>query len=449
MPIVAIAAMFSACDESVDLPKWNYVDDLQAENNGNGSGNNSGNSDDPGIQDKPDEIETVWFRIDKHTHFTLEEYMDSLLAMYPEFEAQKGFLTINTSKTLELDAYSFTYNSQDVNGVEDEVSALLVVPSDNGKVDPTKRLIVDNHTTQTSEALMPSKSLAITEVLALLGNPVVAPDLIGYGASSDKTKSFCCRHTAARNTVDAIMAAQCIMNSGQISTKLTKTMPVVSIGYSQGGYDALALLRYMETEATETEKSQISIQKTYCGAGPYDLSIFQDEIFKHTTYLYSPFVLLSLQSMHFYHPEVIGRYSVNDFITQKVIDFQVPQAVQSGLMDPATLIGWNFQNLGLNLADFFSADIVDHSTELSKTFIKVAETESVLTNWTPKGSLYFYHHEQDDCVPVACTKAAEEAFKNVVSATFFYDKTPMPSNVVHTDAGALFYTKVIMEMLGF
>ncbi len=442
--------MAVSCDDAVELPKWDYSAGITSQPTDNEDDINNPENTDPNNPQKGQQApDSVWFQLDKHTHFTLNEYLDSLLVLYPEFEQQKSMISLIAPKNIELDTYSFSYNTKDQRGQETKASALLVVPTQNGEMASTRKLIIDNHATETSKNRVPSNRLSFIELFAVFGHPVVAPDLLGYGISDNYTMNFCCSHLAARNTVDAAMAAQYILSSDKLNKLIKTPLQVCNVGYSMGGYNALALLRYMETNATNSERAGVQIQKTYCGAGPYDLMPYLENAFSRKAFMYSPFVLMYIQSAITYHPEIMGHLKVSDFVTPRVIEKEIPEAIQSGLFDAASIISWNYQTMGnINVADFFSTAVLNKKSSVYSTLTKAADAESLIRDWAPLGNVWFYHHESDDLMPVECTKAAENAYANLVSVSFTYDNTPIPDGQpVHNSAGALFFTKMVSEAL--
>jgi len=449
LPIAFAAAMFSACDDAVELPEWDYSNG-QDYNGGDNTDDNTGdNTGDDNTNTGNEETNTVeiaeaWYEITSEKHFTLSQYLDSLLSIYDSFKSQRSMLEAMLSKTLELDSYSFNYMSKDENGEDIKLSGIFVVPTDGQKIGKNKFFLMDNRATQTSNAFMPSKAFGSGEIFAVLGHPTLSVDLQGYGESADRVMSYCCKHISARNAVDAILTAQFILKDKGL---IDKYMSIYNIGYSMGGFNALALARYMEKEATDDEKAAINIKKSYCGAGPYNLGVYQEKVFKQTDYLYSPYMIMNIQSVFAYHGDLLGDYTIADCLTETALNSGICQMIQSGQYDNSQVVGWCYQNLGTKLADIMSKDMLDSESDLYKTFSNAISGENLLADWTPKGQIYFYHHKNDDCVPAYCTELAEQAFSGSIGLTFKYDEAATQTTQVHGEAAASFFTSVITEAI--
>lgn len=418
--MAASAMLFSACDKDENDP-----------------------IDDEGDPSSISKIDSVWYEVTNRGVFTPAEYGDSLVRVFAGLEKYKAMMTMGLPAEAKINTYSFNYMSKDEKGADVKLSGLLVVPTVNGKI-VKENLVIDNRATQTGDDYLPSKKLNLGEMLALLGNPIVTSDLLGYGASKDHAMNYCCYHLSARNTVDAAIAAQFMLSSEAFGSLISDPLPVYNLGYSQGGYDALAVQRYMEVEATDKEKELVNIQKSYCGAGPYELRVFQNDVMQRPAFMYSPYMLISNLSIVAYHPELMGNFKITDVLTEKAINSGILQMLDSRKLENTTLIGWNYQQNGALIADFFTEDMRNKDSELFKTVVNALAAESLAEGWKPKGDIYFFHGNNDDCVPVGCTKAVEEAFKGLDNCKFEYDDTPYTEPGLHQTLAASFYFKFVI-----
>lgn len=413
------------------------------------------NNDDPknppvGDSTSTGNLSKVWYEITNHGEFTAKEYADSILRVFPtlgESPASSALingLTAQLPEAVRIETYTFNYKSKDGQDREVKLSGLLVVPTLGGKALIGQNLILENRPTQTGNEYLPSNKYILGNLLCLSGNSLVVSDLLGYGVSKDSVMSYCCQHIAARNSVDAAIAAQYMLTQEDCGSLSRAPLPVINVGYSQGGYDALAVQKYMETSATDDEKALVDIKKSFCGAGPYDLNVLQNTVSQLPAYLYSPFLLINNLSVLHYHG--VGDYTINDFLSEKAQAAKLVDMLNSRKLENNMLIGWATQNIGTAPSDFFSADMVNPESGLYKTLSGVLESESLVKGWTPRKPVYFFHGKYDDCVPVQCTMAAEQAFKHLSNVRFDYDETPCTEPGLHSNLAATFYLKLFKLM---
>ncbi len=394
----------------------------------------------------------VWYDVMSHGEYSVKEYVDSIFRVYPSLgnspvasEAINSIL-MQLPDAIRIETYSFKYKSKDGAGREVTLSGALTVPTLSGKVLIGKNLILENRPTECNDENLPSNKFIIANLLCLGGNPLVVSDLLGYGASRDSIMSYCCQHIAAHNSVDAAMAAQCMLARETCGKLIKKPLPVINAGYSQGGYDALAVHKYMETEASAQEKELVDIKRSFCGAGPYDLAEFQKAAFGREAFLYAPFMLLSNISMLNYHANLLEGYKISDFMSEEAREAELVAMIESGNYGNNHIISWAAETVGPSPADVFSSDMADPESTLCKDLMKAVDCENLIKGWAPQKPLYFFHGTYDDCVPVECTKAAEAAFGNLANVSFEYDNTPYTEPGLHTTLAAVFYLKLFKLM---
>jgi len=400
-------------------------------------------------EEETSSIDSVWYNVTSHVSYNPTEYFQYLLKSYPELSQSEtvttGFNLIMSQlpEGMTFESYSYTYKSIDEKGAEAEVSAALIVPVCANNL-LAHELVLDNRFTTTDEKSMPSKAAVLGHALAFKGNPVVVSDLLGFCASNSHPVNYCCPHVSARNSVDAVKAAQ-FMLSSQLCGKLIKEpMPIYNVGYSQGGYDALAVERYMEKDATDNDKKYVSIIKTYCGAGPYDLAVFHKAVNQMPAYMYSPFIVMSQMSMIAYHSELVDGLTVDELLTDECKALGIQEKINSRSIPNNELISTAVAANGTDIKKYFKAEYLDTEGALYKKIQPAVEAESLIKDWKPTGKIAFFHGKNDDCVPSACTMAAEEAFKGLDNVTFTYDESEGKVGL-HSDLTATFYIGLLTK----
>lgn len=390
--------------------------------------------------------DTVWYEVKKVTEFAATEFMDSLCTVEPEAKNHIGMLATFIPKDLRMKVVDYLYESSNGLGGVEKLSGQLIVPTRSGQV-TNESLIIDNRATQIADADVPTNQLNIGSVLCLTGAPVVTADLLGYGATVNTPISYNCRHTAAVNTVDAAVVAQQMLHSKWMGLKLSKkALPVYSEGYSQGGYDALAVMRYLETEAEKSVKEQLPLVKTKCGAGAYDQRVFFVTVMKWNDYAYSPYIVTSFISFMNYHKDLFPQdFKVEDVLNEKVRNSELIRRINSKQYADQAIKDYVVDLLDgdVSMSNIFVEDLINPNGTLHNLCLKVAEYESVLDGWKPAGAVDFFHAKNDDCVPVECMYAAQEAFKGCKNVTFEeYDAPAEPG--LHSKSYVRFITNILL-----
>lgn len=391
--------------------------------------------------------DTLWYEVTNMSEFTAEEFVDSLCQVEEAAAEHMGMVTQMIPKGTTVTIIDYLYESSDGQGGKARLSAQLLVPETKGRV-RNESLIIDNRATQIADADVPTNQLNVGAVLCLSGAPVVTADLLGYGASVHLPISYNCYHTAGVNTVDAAVVAQQMLHSKWLGLGLkTRTLPVYNEGYSQGGYDALAVQRYLETEASRSVVAQLPLKKTKCGAGAYDQRAFLEAVMKWEDYAYSPYIVTSVISFMNYHRELFpDDFTIESILNEKVRNSQLVERINSKLYGDRAIKDYVLEILDgdISMSNLFDEDLINPNGKLHKICMEVAGHETIMDGWKPKAPVDFFHAKNDDCVPVECMYAAREAFKDCHNVTFEeYDAPAVPS--LHSLSYVRFITGILLQ----
>lgn len=375
--------------------------------------------------------DSLWYEVTSMSTFTAKEFADSLCTIQPEAAKYMPMITMLLPKELELTVVDFLYDSKNGYGMAVKMSGQLIVPVNNGK--EIQNLVIDNHATQTADADVPTNRLNIGSVLALKGDAVVTSDLLGYGATVNLPISYNCRHTAAINTVDAALVAQEILHSEWMNLPVgEEPLAVYNEGYSQGGYDALAVHRYLEVEASDKVREQLPLVKSRCGAGAYDQKVFLETVLSWDSYDYSPYIVAGFLSFMNYHPEVLPKdFDVNSILTPQMQGIGIVDMLKSKQYNDSQTTSYVRMSLGgdVSISNLFEEDFINPNGYLHKVCTAAAEHENLLRGWKPTKPIHFFNAKNDDCVPVECMYAAKEAFGDCSNVTFEELNTPSKSGL--------------------
>lgn len=391
--------------------------------------------------------DSIWYEVTNISELTAAEFVDSLCNVESAAGEHMGLITKLVPKGTSVKIVDYIYQSSDGLGGKTRLSAQLLVPTTNGEV-RNESLIIDNRATQIADADVPTNKLNIGAVLCLSGAPVVTADLLGYGASVHLPISYNCYHTAGVNTVDAAVVAQQMLHSKWLGLNLqADPLPVYNEGYSQGGYDALAVQRYLETEASKSVAAQLPLQKTKCGAGAYDQRAFLEAVMKWDDYAYSPYIVTSVISFMNYHRELFpDDFTIESILNEKVRNSELVERINSKLYGDRAIKDYVLEILDgdISMSNLFDEDLINPNGRLHKICLEVAGHETIMEGWKPKAPVDFFHAKNDDCVPVECMYAAREAFKGCTNVTFEEYDAPAVSGL-HSLSYVRFITSIILQ----
>ena len=284
--------------------------------------------------------------------------------------------------------YTIEYPSIDPDGNAVTLSAVVMIPdkafTDKRKIDGT---IIASHYTISSDAECPSRAFVAEGILSWTNHILILPDYYGFGSSVDKFQAYLNETVAAKTNIDAINAVKQLVEDNNLDV----AERMINFGYSQGGYNALATLKYV----TEHPETDIVFQKTFAGGGPYDpYTVFKNFIKAENT----PQITLGLVALFlisYVENENIG-VSYSDLFKEPLLSHvdEWYLSSQYSTLDIAECFGT------LNINDIFTENLTSMSGPIFEKLCEVAKSNSLITNWKPSNgeSLYIYHSETDDFV---------------------------------------------------
>lgn len=397
--------------------------------------------------------DTLWYEVTNVQSFTLNEFGDSLVKAQSSLSASVDMLKRLLADQMgpsvsQLSFLNITYNykSKGHNGKTATLSSMVTIPNVQGIL-LKQKLIVDNRGTQTANADAPTLHWNAGTVMAMTGVPVVSPDMIGYGASVSEPLNYCCYHQAGKNIADAVLVAQQMLHSKWVNlVVVNEPLPIYNVGYSQGGYDAMALQRYIEKDATQAEKALLPLKKSYCGAGPYVLQTMMDVTEQLPVYTYTPFLISGIMSTMNYHPELYpAGTTIKDVLNPAVAQSGLVEMLETKAQNSTVAIGLYTKVVGGSkpISAGFISDVLDHNSSWYTTIHKALENEDITADWKPSAPIWMYHATNDDCVPVQCSRDAATAFADCSNVTFMEDPQIPAMFGAHSLAGSKFMQAVM------
>ena len=213
-------------------------------------------------------------------------------------------------------AVKITYNTIGQNGEAVVASGLLTIPTptaaykayreSQGESKFSVSMICENHGTIFTNAEAPS-NVEVTNGLpdystavlmtGLAGFASINPDYIGYGDSNDVAHPYMLKKASARSSVDMIKASMKYMEENGV----VLNHQLYISGYSQGGYNAMALAQSVEDGAI----TNVTLKGVAPMAGPHDIEALANiEINASHTMVYPAFLGYLADSYSYYNNDI-------------------------------------------------------------------------------------------------------------------------------------------------
>lgn len=306
--------------------------------------------------------------------------------------------------------YIIEYPSIGPDGKDIILSAAVMIPDKAFTSDRTiNGIAIASHYTITSDAECPSRTFSAEGILAWTNNIVIMPDYYGFGSSADRFQAFLNKTIAGRNNIDAITAVQAFVKDNGLDVSDN----MLNIGYSQGGYNALATLKYV----TDHPELGIIFDKSFIGGGPYSVvTVFEDIIQSGQ----SPIIdLATLSIISYVENEHLGiQYSelFKEPLLSNVGEWYLSK--KYSILELNELIGTQ------NPADVFTEALTSLSGPVYDIIADAGHRNSLLTGWAPSNGekLYIYHSKDDEFV----------SYKNFLLLKEMFDSNPGNYTVEYT-----------------
>lgn len=382
------------------------------------------------------------FLITSQTDFTLDEFVTRMRALHSRLEPTLTEVGQSLPAGTTFTALTFNYSTLDEMGQPITMSSLMVVPMLGGTFS-APRMVLENRATQAADKSVPTRQWNIGTVHALSNSVLVSPDLMSFGASVARPVCYCCAALAVRNSVDAVIAAQQIL---QHELHLTEApLPLYNTGHSQGGYDALALHRYLETQASEEELFYLPLVRSYCASGPYAPDVLTDVVGARGKYIYGAYMVLNAMSHLHYHAECFSPdVTIDDFLTPAAKELGLVERIAAKETSNAELVKLTTSAVGTRIDALFVPDAYLPEGRIAQMMQQASKKERQIDGWKPQKPIHFYHARYDECVPVECLYAALEAFADCKNITYEVDDTA-PDMFVHRYSGGAFHRQRLIE----
>ena len=241
---------------------------------------------------------------------------------------------------------------------------------------------------------IPTRGYAPTSA-GVLANPLkpnyisIEVDFYGFGCSERFPQAFCSGIANGQASLDALIAGRRILESMGIKCGDL----LFNVGYSSGGYDAIATLRAAQML---NGYEDIHFDKTFAGGGPYDLAELYREYVTLDTLVYNvglPIILSSLIENGYldYTYEELFTPIITDHIDDWILskNYTTDQIKDS--------IGRNHTT-----SDFLQPAYLNLSSPESMLLqTQLAQLSLNDTSWAadPSERIYLFHSQYDEYIP--------------------------------------------------
>jgi len=280
--------------------------------------------------------------------------------------------------------YSVTYVSE-FQGEEVIASGLICAPTTPG----TYPILSFQNGTNTLHSLAPtadpqSLQYQMIEYIASAGYVVIIADYLGFGASKDMAHPYLHKESTVRTVVDLLRAVAEF--DEDVAKDISVTTDCFIMGYSQGGWATMALLDALENDYS----SEFTVKAASAGAGPYDLSWFNENILGLTEYPMPVFLAY-----------IANAYSVYDIYPNPISDlFNDPYAGRiPGLYDGLHNSEQINSQLNNYISELFTAAYLSGaSTSPDYAGVRNALTANSVPGWSSDVPLLLLHGTADTYV---------------------------------------------------
>jgi hypothetical protein len=284
-----------------------------------------------------------------------------------------------------------------------------------------KYIFLNNHPTITDDASSPSGGESSLEQVSYMTSEdalVVCPDYLGFGVTKDIHHPYMCQFLTARNVVDCLKAA---IADAKTRTTFQEGYYTINCGYSQGGGVALAVQRFLETEADEATQRLINLRGSICGAGCFNQSQIVDDYEQRTSISYPLILPYAIQGLkEGYDDDCMRGITLRECFTEKFWNSGILAKLNAKETDVDALNSEIISLMGgsCSFYDVISEKYRDRNSAVYRAVHKVLVKNDLIDDkWTPLHPIVFYHYSQDEVVPFSGSQLAMNKWQHTGMVT--------------------------------
>ena len=288
----------------------------------------------------------------------------------------------------KVDIIDYDYPSTGPDGKRITLSARMYVLDIQLKLSKkAPYLAIANHASIVEAGQCPTRNIKAEAIFAWLGCPVIMPDYYGFGSSEENPQSYLNSDFAAQGNIDALKAAKAILQDKKVKVG----DEYYNVGYSQGGFNAIANLKYV----SQHPDCGIKFKYTFAGAGSYDINATWDEYLKDTYPAAAVFLPLTIISANEF--EGLGLDYAN------MIKEPLLSNYKEWILAKKYSFGSIMDRIGSNkVGDILTDGMIDGTAPEAARLRKLFDGYSDVSGWTPSSDskVLLFHSEEDDVVPL-------------------------------------------------
>ena len=325
---------------------------------------------------------------------------------------------------LGFEAWEYYYWSKDQHGNDIRLSSLVSWAKywlfGWYDLDPNNIYLVEHYTVLSNDEC-PTNSYS-KEQIALGDNLLIIPDYIGYGYTKEKLHPYLNHDVCALNSVDALARGYKVFEEERDEdTRMEDDWKMYVIGSSQGGSNALAVHKYLDTHPEIAHKWRFDY--SYCCAGPYSPRKTMDYYYSTDKLTYPVIIPIVIKSMLDSYPEIMGKWKEEDFYSEKYLAIKddmdrliaAKQTPSKPLIDSLKVLLKNTTDCTISVNDLLSDSALCKTSEMTRALYACLDKNDLTTGWTPTHLIKLYHSKEDDIVPFSNAEAVVSAFGDNVS----------------------------------
>lgn len=343
---------------------------------------------------------------------SINSYLERLKSLVGVADEELGFRRV-----------TYLYDSTDQYGEPVTLSAMALwlgcFKGDEWTDISPDQISLMEHFTITSNAECPSEGYPF-EAFVNGNSLVIMPDYIGYGATKHMVHPYLNHSVCAGNSIDALVAGYALFDEVSASDMNEGWTTIVS-GASQGGGNALAVHKYMDTH--EEFAAEWNFSHSYCAAGPYDPALTVEIYLENGKTDHPVLFPLTLESMRDSYPESFGRFDDADIYSENYLEHKavIDEALQNKQYTTAQMNSLCVEHLKVSMADdlyvseilledILSPQLMDTESEVCKALFECLRKNDLTSGWTPVHHMKLYYSTSDEVVPHENALDAFEAF---------------------------------------
>jgi pimeloyl-ACP methyl ester carboxylesterase len=245
---------------------------------------------------------------------------------------------------------------------------------------------LSNHITLGSNEECPTRMAQFEQAFAWRNFAIVMPDYYGFGASADRPQAFLDAECTARGNIDAYLAAVQLMNDRKV--KIPEKL--FTFGYSQGGFNSMANLKYV----SQHPELQIKFTKVICGGSPFDVEMtwnaYTQGIFRHAL-VFVPLTVVSINE------NLKLGFGYDVFFKGAMLENWQDWILSKKYSTDAINAKFGTNDLSLIMSD----DFMSRTGDAYNAIMATCRRNTLTFGWVPPTGtkIILYHSRQDDTVP--------------------------------------------------